>query len=396
MNRQKFLEKVGIIGGGGLLLPGLFTACSEDTVPNITVNFSGKVLIIGAGSAGLMAGYVLQRYGIDFEIIEASSIHGGRVKESSTFTDFPIDLGAEWIHTDPSILATLLDNPDLDANINIINYSPPNISIWKNNKVRQRNYFSNFYGEHKFKSTTWYSYFENYVVPSIRSQIRYNEPVNAIDYSGSTIEVTSSTGNTFIGDRVIVTVPLSVMQDADISFTPTIPSDVQNAYENIYMPDGIKVFIEFTENFYPDILLEGGLLDLSSADGDRIYYNAAYGKDTKKNVLGLFTVGEPSTVYSEQPNEEALIAYILNELDTYFDGKASATYVQHISQNWSKEPFIRGSYTHGDDVPELVKQPINNQIFFAGETYAPTDTSTVHGAANAAWVAVERILANGE
>jgi protoporphyrinogen oxidase len=53
-----------------------------------------KILIVGAGAAGITAGHALSEKGIDFEILEASSVHGGRVKKDADFADFPIDLGA--------------------------------------------------------------------------------------------------------------------------------------------------------------------------------------------------------------------------------------------------------------------------------------------------------------
>lgn len=397
MDRKEFINKMGIVGLGGILLPGLFSACSDDFSPtNIDVNFDGKVLIIGAGAAGLMAGYILQLYGVDFEILEASNVHGGRLKEDYNLVDYPIDLGAEWIHTDPKILSTLLQDPTITSSVDIINYSPPEISIWQNNKLRKRNLFSNFYGEHKFKSSTWYSYFENFIVPTIRSSIKYNEVVSSIDYSSHQIIVESSNSNQFLADRIIFTAPLSVLKDSDITFIPSLTQNKLSALEKIYMPDGIKVFIEFSDRFYPDIVYDGSPISASGPDGEKVYYNASYGKESSKNVFALFCVGEQAQIYVQQANEQELLNYILIELDTYFDGKASPKYLNHVIQNWSAEPYIRGSYTHGDySVLDVLKEPIDNRIYFAGETMAPSDTATVHGAANSAWVAVERLLANG-
>ena len=128
--------------------------------------------MIGAGTAGIIAGHVLNRYNIDFEILEASSVYGGRVKEIQGFADFPIDLGAEWLHTEPEVLARLLNDRDSRAKVEMINYSPESLSIWKNDKLRERNFFTNFYAEYKFKNTTWFNYLERYFVPAINEQIR--------------------------------------------------------------------------------------------------------------------------------------------------------------------------------------------------------------------------------
>ena len=399
MDRKEFIKTCSILGIGSLF-PSLLTSCEskEDFFPDFENNFTGKVLIIGAGAAGITAGYMLSQYGVDFEIIEAAPVYGGRLKEASSFADFPIDLGAEWIHTDASILATLINDPNVNANIELINYSPETLSIWNNGKLRKRNFFTNFYGELKFKNTTWYSFFENYMLPSIRNQIVLDSPVAAIDYSGDMVEVRNTNGQVFSGDRLILTVPLSVLKAGSIDMTPALPAAKISAMEDINMPDGIKVFMEFSERFYPEMLYDGGVFDLLGGgdEGEKLYYDAAFGKDTNNNIFALFAVGEQAREYATIDTDAELIQYILNELDEIFDGKASQTYVKHVTQNWSKEPFIRGSYTHGDmgDFDSLVA-PVNDKLYFAGETFAPSDTATVHGAARSAFVAVEEILRKG-
>ena len=74
-----------------------------------------SVLIIGAGVAGLTAGHILEQHGISLEILEASETFGGRLKKTDDFADFPIDLGAEWIHTwigaPPPLLQAVMDSP---------------------------------------------------------------------------------------------------------------------------------------------------------------------------------------------------------------------------------------------------------------------------------------------
>ena len=79
----------------------------EDTALHKTYNYEGKVIIIGAGASGLAAAKILQRNNIDYLILEASNRYGGRLKENKTLADFPIDLGAEWIHHRPAVLNRL-------------------------------------------------------------------------------------------------------------------------------------------------------------------------------------------------------------------------------------------------------------------------------------------------
>ncbi|MEM9723284.1 MAG: NAD(P)/FAD-dependent oxidoreductase [Bacteroidota bacterium] len=396
MTRKEFLTHVGTLGLSAPFLSYLLSACDDDDLffPEFDVNFSGKVLVIGAGAAGLLAGHVLNRYNIDFEILEASPQYGGRVKEISDFADFPIDLGAEWIHTDPNVLARLLNDRDTRAEIEFINYAPDTLNIWKNGKLQKRNFFTNFYGEYKFKNTTWFNFFDRYIAPPIWDRIRYEHPVVEIDYSGNQVAVTTLSGETFEADRIILTVPLTQLKNNSIRFLPNFPPEKQNALDQVEMPDGIKVFIEFSERFYPDLLFFEGLFGiLDSSQGERIYYDAAFRKDSQRNILGLFTVGDPATPYAQITDDDELIQFMLAELDEIFEGRPSQLYLKHITQNWTQTPYIQGSYSHyqSDGAKEILTQPIENKIFFAGEAYAG-DESTVHGAGESAYVAVERIL----
>lgn len=57
-----------------------------------------KILVIGAGIAGLAAGHALQRAGHAVEVIEARERIGGRIHTSRLWPDAPMDLGASWIN----------------------------------------------------------------------------------------------------------------------------------------------------------------------------------------------------------------------------------------------------------------------------------------------------------
>ncbi len=56
-----------------------------------------KIIIIGAGIAGLAACTRLQEYGFDVTILEARNRCGGRVRIDHTL-GVPVGLGAGWIH----------------------------------------------------------------------------------------------------------------------------------------------------------------------------------------------------------------------------------------------------------------------------------------------------------
>ncbi|MEO0731944.1 MAG: NAD(P)/FAD-dependent oxidoreductase [Bacteroidota bacterium] len=394
MTKREFLKNAGILGMTTPFLSTLLASCRENELffPDFSPDFTGKVLIIGAGAAGITAGHILHKHGIDFQILEAAATHGGRVKKAADFADFPIDLGGEWIHTDPSILAKLNNDDQAATQIEIITYNPQTISTWHNDKLRRRNFASNFYSEYKFKNSTWFDFFDELMVAGFPEQITYNSPVTTIDYTSNQVTVTNTAGDTFLSDKVLVTVPISILQSDDITFLPSLPAEKQAAIDEERMPNGIKVFIEFSKRFYPDIILAGGLLSALNSS-DFAYYDAAFGKDSDRHIFALFAVGEKAEPYASLPTDEAIIAKVLGELDEMFSGQATQHYVKHIVQNWSREPFIRGSYSQGWSDPETLARPVNDRIFFAGEAMALTgNTSTVHGAAESAYEAVQQML----
>ncbi|MEL6306439.1 MAG: FAD-dependent oxidoreductase, partial [Bacteroidota bacterium] len=124
-------------------------------------------------------------------------------------------------------------------------------------------------------------------------------------------------------------------------------------------------------------------------------YNAAYGQNSNQHVLGLFTVGSGTLPY-RQLSDDALIEYMLNELDALFDGQASSNYIKHISQNWNEEPFANGAYVYDQENWRRVRtlgESVDDKLFFAGTAYTDgEDWSSVHTAARSAVRAVNELV----
>lgn len=57
-----------------------------------------RVVVLGAGLAGLAAAYTLQAHGHEVVVVEARARIGGRIWTSTQWPDMPLDLGATWIH----------------------------------------------------------------------------------------------------------------------------------------------------------------------------------------------------------------------------------------------------------------------------------------------------------
>ena len=378
MTRRQVLKLAGALG---LALPML--GCSDDEAP--TGGFDGRVLVIGAGAAGMSAGYLLAKNDVDVTIVEAAPTHGGRIKRAADFVDFPLPLGGEWLHEGADELAVMFDDPSGEITDRAIAYEPEDTyGYYEDGELQVEE--AGATSDLKLSGATWLDLFDEHVVPAIADRMMFDTQIVAIDYTGDLIVATDASGLAHEADRVILSVPVRVLRDELIDFTPPLPEEKQEALAEAHVWGGMKVFCEFSEQFYPTFLeLEGA----GGPDGQHLYYDAAYGQASSTNVLGLFSVGTGAEPYQAQPDDDALRDFILAELDEIFDGRASATYMKHIAQNWSEEPFVGQAYLFDSSptwIPRALWEPIgDNRVLFAGDAYTKHDDwSAVDDAARSA------------
>lgn len=391
VRRREFIKICGLLGIGMPL--SCKRVSSSLSTPS---NFSGSVLIIGAGAAGLAAGYLLNQNGVSFQILEASTIYGGRMKRTTTFADFPIPLGAEWLHVSENELTNILKTSSRENSIELQGYTGKEQVGYFENGVLSFSPISTAFGsdfvDKKFINSTWFDFFEKYVVPSIQSQITFKAQVVSIDYTGDKVIVTDRNGLDYEADKVIVTVPLKILQNEVISFSPPLPDSKLDAIQEAPVWGGIKVFLKFSKKFYPTYLT---FPDSETNTGQRAYFDAAYAQETSFNVLGLFAVGEQADQYQVN-SQGSQLKYILKELDQIFDHKASQTYMSHVVQNWDNEPFIQSAYLADIAPPSIsnaLSSTIGNKLYFAGDSYTQEeDWGGVHNATQSARRVVEEIL----
>ena len=74
----------------------------------------------------------------------------------------------------------------------------------------------------------------------VLSDIQYNKVVTGIDTGGDQVSVQCE--DFFIADKVIVTVPLTILKQNSITFEPPLPALKTSAIEIIGMDAGMKIF----------------------------------------------------------------------------------------------------------------------------------------------------------
>ncbi|HMQ50489.1 MAG TPA: FAD-dependent oxidoreductase [Anaerolineae bacterium] len=92
MKRRRFLRHTAFLAAMALL-----SSCTQAQLKP-TAAKKERILVIGAGIAGLAAAATLRRQGFTVTILEARDRLGGRLWTDRTWPDLPLDLGASWIH----------------------------------------------------------------------------------------------------------------------------------------------------------------------------------------------------------------------------------------------------------------------------------------------------------
>lgn len=443
MDRRDFTKLSTLVSIGGLLIPSAFLSSCRKIGLYDDVNYEGKVIVIGAGAAGLYAAYILKSKGIQFQILEANSNYGGRLGKMEGFADFPIDLGAQWLHGRNSILGdavaksktkiTLDDssekywfNNQMKASLprdiqaiftkeegvadvsfkdfalqegfgkeyqyiveNIAGDSGASASLisafWKIKE--EENWVS---GDEDFKfQETYFDFIDKQIASAVKDQIILNTVVKNIDYSQDSIVVTDTKNNTFIADKVIVTVPISILKLNEIKFVPPLPPEKINAFSKIGMGAGMKVFLKFSDKFYDENIIGGSVC--------AAYADESIGKVTKENVLLAFVMGEQAENLTALGTDIAITRALLKELDAMYDGQATKSFMVSHVQNWTKSPFIKGAYSYSTvamgDARKIAQQSINKKLYFAGEAMNINGHhQTVHGAVETGYSEVINLL----
>lgn len=93
MNRRSLLELLGVT-----LMGGITTALGRSLQGSASAAATKRIVVIGAGLAGLAAARELRNHGHEVLVVEARDRIGGRIWTSGKWPDRPLDIGATWIH----------------------------------------------------------------------------------------------------------------------------------------------------------------------------------------------------------------------------------------------------------------------------------------------------------
>nr|WP_255534557.1 NAD(P)/FAD-dependent oxidoreductase [Chryseolinea lacunae] len=224
-----------------------------------------------------------------------------------------------------------------------------------------------------------------------------NAVVKEINYTSDKVTVSGQnvvTGEPFSAefDKVIVTVPVSVLKAGNIVFTPSLPSEKSTALSRFDMDATVRVLLDFKINFWGNTssFLYGG------AQSPEYFNNGALRSELTKTLA--VTVGGAKGAELSALGKDAL-PVLMAELDAIYAGKATLNARKDLNDNhiavihdWTKEPYIKGGAAYlkpggtQQDRVALAKS-LSDRVFFAGEA---TDVNGEFGNLNGALLSGER------
>lgn len=220
-------------------------------------------------------------------------------------------------------------------------------------------------------------------------KVLLNWPVKKVDYTADNIIIENRAGDVITADKLIVAVPLPIIQDKVISFLPDLPTEKYNAANAVGMDSGMKVLLKFSHPFWEDNF--GGLL--TGAKSPEYWLPTG-----NSSVLTGFIMGEQAE-YLSNLGENA-IGELMAELDGFFPDKSpSSLLVDSHIEDWSKNEFVRGAYSYPkpgtEGKREVLAKSINKKVFFAGEaTHYNGHSATVHGAMETGVRAAKEVISS--
>uniref|UniRef100_A0A8C0BMU3 Lysine demethylase 1B n=1 Tax=Buteo japonicus TaxID=224669 RepID=A0A8C0BMU3_9AVES len=325
-----------------------------------------SVIIVGAGAAGLAAARQLHNFGIKVIVLEAKDRIGGRVWDDKTFKGVTVGRGAQ-------IVNGCVNNPMA------LMCEQVSARSWDHNE-----FFAQFAGDHTLL-TVGYSTVIDKLAEGL--DIRLNFPVQSIDYSGEEVQVTTADGAVWTTQKVLVTVPLALLQKNAIQFNPPLSEKKIKAINSLGAGVIEKIALQFPYRFW-DSKIQGADFfgHVPPNSSQRGLFSVFYDMDPegKQSILMSVVTGDAVTTIKNLDDKQVLqqCMTVLREL---FKEQEVPDPVKFFVTRWSKDPWLQMAYSFvktggSGEAYDIIAEDIQGKIFFAGEATNRHFPQTVTGA----------------
>ncbi|XP_029446598.1 lysine-specific histone demethylase 1B [Rhinatrema bivittatum] len=245
-------------------------------------------------------------------------------------------------------------------------------------------FFAQFAGDHTLL-TAGYSTITDKLAEGL--DIRMKSPVQNIDYAGEVVRVTTADGTVWTARKVLVTVPLALLQKSIIQFNPPLPERKVKAINSLGAGVIEKVVLQFPYRFW-DSKIQGADFfgHIPPSPNKRGLFGMFYDMDPqfKQAVLMSVVTGDAVTVIKDL-NDKQVINQCMTVLRELFKEQEVPDPVKYFVTQWSKDPWIQMAYSFvktggSGEAYDIIAEDVQGKIFFAGEATNRHFPQTVTGA----------------
>ena len=392
ITRREFIRRSLILSAGASLI----ISCEDnENIPSNPISSSPgmlssngnakKIIVIGAGMSGLVAAYELVRAGHDVTILEARDRIGGRVLtiRSPFSNNHFAEGGAARIKPSHNLTIGYANHFNLNLDPfyatsgDYVNISNGNREIISNNTYLNTSYGSilrNEYLKIRGGSDLLPRSFAN--SSTLNNKIYLGVPVTSIQQQNNNVTVQTSNGNQFIADRVLCTVPVTVLNK--IQFTPPLSSEKQTAMNGGYRyAPSTRIYMQFQNRFWENESLNGW----GNSDVPEEIWQPTWDLAGSTGIIMSYLRWTPAEEM-DALSEEERINYVLSRWENIFPG-ATSSLQSGVSQSWAEEEWSKGAWASptGSQDTALANHIglAEGRIHFAGE-HASDDHGWMQGA----------------
>lgn len=392
ITRRKFLKRSAVAAAGAALV--------QSSALGIIVRPAGKkILIIGAGMAGLVAGYELSQLGHDVTILEARNRPGGRVQTlREPFADgLYAEAGAARIPTNHELTlkyVKLLDVP-------LEPMYPARLSALLVDGRNKREVpiegftrgLGEYYGEELGGSPSRWSKVKggSDMLPKAFAQrladkIHYSSPVVRLEQDANSARATilkNGSSQTFTADRILCAVPFSLLRKIEL---PSSFSERKlNVIENLRYDSVSRVYLQTKKRSWEEKGLSGFAL---TNDGVEIW-QPTWNQPGTRGVLMTYVRSGQTEERLAAMKEGQRISSTLTQLGQWFPG-LQENFERGASKVWVEDEWSRGAWAFVGPRDYVAASSPAGRIHFAGEHLSPW-FSWMQGALDSGLRAVKEI-----
>ncbi|KAI4321633.1 hypothetical protein MLD38_034994 [Melastoma candidum] len=217
------------------------------------------------------------------------------------------------------------------------------------------------------------------------TEISYNhKDSDSSENCGYRVKASTSNGKVFMGDAILVTVPLGCLKAETIKFLPPLPPWKLSSIKCLGFGILNKIVLEFPNVFWDESVdYFGATAEETNCRGwCFMFWNVK--KTVGAPVLIALVVGK-AAIEGQQFNSDYHVHHAMAVLRKLFGEKSVPDPLASVVTNWGQDPFSYGAYSYvaigasGEDY-DILGKPVENCLFFAGEATCKEHPDTVGGA----------------